>query len=212
MGQTKRGNPDARRTPRQQRSVQAAEAIFEATARLIDGQGLEALTTARIAELAGYGVGTVYDYFPTKNAILVAMARQELDKTLASVQRALKHLDAGDPTSATQSAIRAMIRGFGGRRRLRGALLATMMAQGHLSELTHPVEMIADFLRRQEIPVDGADLTGMPPERLYVLTRAIVGVIRAWAMEGGAQVSAQTLELELTELVRSYVQHCFARV
>ncbi len=42
-------------------------------------------------------------------------------------------------------------------------------------------------------------------ERLYVLTRAIVGVIRAWAMEGGAQVSAQTLELELTELVRGYV-------
>ena len=71
--------------------------------------------------------------------------------------------------------------------------------------------MIADFLRRQEIPVDGADLTGMPRERLYVLTRAIVGVIRAWAMEGGAQVSAQTLELELTELVRGYVQHCLTR-
>jgi AcrR family transcriptional regulator len=54
---------------------------------LIESQGLETLTTARIAEVAGYGVGTVYDYFPTKNAILVAMARQELDKTLGSVER-----------------------------------------------------------------------------------------------------------------------------
>ena len=72
--------------------------------------------------------------------------------------------------------------------------------------------MIADFLSRQEIAVDGADLSGMPPERLYVLTRAIVGVIRAWAMEGGGEVSAQTLEIELTELVRSYVQHCLTRV
>jgi hypothetical protein len=104
--------------------------------------------------------------------------------------------------------MRAMIRGFGGRRRLRGALLSTMMAQGHSSELTRPVEMMADFLSRQEVPVDGADLTGMTPERLYVLTRAVVGVIRAWAMEGGGEVGAQTLELELTELVRSYVQHC----
>jgi len=55
MAQTKRPSPSARRTPRQQRSVQAVEAIFEATARLIESQGLETLTTARIAELAGYG-------------------------------------------------------------------------------------------------------------------------------------------------------------
>ncbi len=46
---------------------------------------------------------------------------------------------------------------------------------------------------------------------IYVPTRAVVGVIRAWAMEGGGQVSAQTLELELTELVRGYVQHCLTR-
>ena len=52
----------------------------------------------------------------------------------------------------------------------------------------------------------------MLPEQLYVLTRAIVGVIRAWAMEGGGEVGAQTLEIELTELVRSYVQHCLTRV
>ena len=211
MAQPKRPNASARRKPRQQRSVQAVEAIFEATARLIESHGLETLTTARIAEVAGYGVGTVYDYFPTKNAILVAMARQELDKTLGSVQRALKRTDSEDPTTATQRAMRAMIRGFGGRRRLRGVLLSTMMAQGHSSELTRPVEIVADFLGRQETPVDGADLTGMPRERLYVLTRALVGVIRAWAMEGGGQVSAQTLELELTELVRGYVQHCLTR-
>ena len=207
MAQAKRRSPGARRTPRQQRSVQAVESIFEATARLIESQGLETLTTARIAEVAGYGVGTVYDYFPTKNAILIAMARQELDKTLAAVQRALRHTDAEGPATATQRAMRAMIRGFGGRRRLRGALLSTMMAQGHSSELTRPVEMIGDFLSRQEIAVDGADMRGMLPERLYVLTRAIVGVIRAWAMEGGGDLSAQTLEIELTELVRGYVQH-----
>ena len=64
---------------------------------MIEGQGLEALTTARIAEVAGYGVGTVYDYFPTKNAILVALARQELDKTVAAVQRALRQADAEGP-------------------------------------------------------------------------------------------------------------------
>ncbi len=211
MARAKQANTSARRTPRQQRSVQAVEAIFEATARLIESQGLEALTTARIAEVAGYGVGTVYDYFPTKNAILVAMARQELDKTVAAVQRALRQPDAEAPATATQRAIRAMIRGFGGRRRLRGVLLGTMIAQGHSAELARSVEVMGEFLRRQEAPIDGADLTRVLPERLYVLSRAVVGVIRAWAMEGGAQVSSQTLEIELTELVRSYVEHRLLR-
>src|SRR5437899_4174293 len=120
MARTNRAHADARRTPRQQRSVQAVEAIFEATAQLIEGHGLQALTTARIAEVAGYGVGTVYDYFPTKNAILVAMARQEINKTMASVQKALRQTDAEDPATATRRAMRALIRGFGGRQRLRG--------------------------------------------------------------------------------------------
>ena len=62
---------------------------------------LEVLTTARISEVAGYGVGTVYGYFPTKNAILVAMARQELDKTFRSVQKALRQADTGGSATAT---------------------------------------------------------------------------------------------------------------
>ena len=86
-----------------------------------------------------------------------------------------------------------------------------MIAQGHSAELTRSVEMIGEFLRRQEAPIDGADLTRILPERLYVLSRAVVGVIRAWAMEGGGQVSSQTLEIELTELVRSYVEHRLLR-
>ena len=110
---------------------------------------METLTTARIAELAGYGVGTVYDYFPTKNAILVAMARKELGKTIGAVQRALTQGKAEDPVSATQRAMRAMIRGFGGRRRLRGVLLATMVTQGLSSELTGPVRSRSFFANRK---------------------------------------------------------------
>jgi len=206
MAQTKRAAGSVRRSPRQQRSVQAVEAIFEATAKLVESQGPAALTTARIAEVAGYGVGTVYDYFPNKNAILVAMARRELDRVVRSIQKALKQADEGDTATATQRAIRALIRGFGGRQSLRGALLTSMIAQGHSSELATPIEMIIEFLREQESTLDANDWTRLLPERLYVLTRAVVGVIRAWAMEGTTRVSAQALEIELTELVRSYAR------
>jgi AcrR family transcriptional regulator len=72
----------SRRRPRQQRSVETIEAIFEATARLLESAEPNELTTIRIAEVSGYGVRTIFDYFPNKEAILVAMARREFEKTL----------------------------------------------------------------------------------------------------------------------------------
>ncbi len=186
----------------------AVEAIFEAAGHLIDTQGLTKLTIARIAEVAGYGPATVYDYFPTKKAVLIAMARRELERTCQSIEAAILSSDSADDTVVSQSAIRAMIGGFGGRQRLRGVLLGAMIAEGHGAELAEPVEKIVEMLAVRRRHIDGADLGGLKPEQLYVLTRALVGVIRAWAMEGAEQVSGEALEIELTQMAHSYVQHC----
>lgn len=208
MTQAKRHSGNRRRTPRQQRSQQAVDAIFEATARLVEEKGVEQLTTARIAELAGYGVGTLYDYFPDKYAILVAMARRELDTIVKSVQKSLTRTDAaGEHTSATQSAMRALVCGFGGRQRLRGALLTTMIANGHASELSAPIELIVNFLRHPDQEPTAKEMNRLSPDQLYILTRAVVGIIRAWAMEGCTHLSPHTLEVELTHLVQNYVRH-----
>ncbi|MCL2626432.1 MAG: TetR/AcrR family transcriptional regulator [Cystobacterineae bacterium] len=197
--------PPLRRIPRQKRSRQAVETIFEATARLMESHGLEALTTARIAEQAGYGVGTVYEYFPNKNAILITMARQELDKVFGAIQQSLTQAHVEDKTSTTQRVIRVLIRGFSGRQRLRGALLVAMVAQGHFAELTAPVESFIEFLRRPHEGVGEEGLSSLPLEQFYVLTRAVIGAIRAWSMEGGTRISPQTLEVELVRLAQSYI-------
>lgn len=210
MAQAKRSPGHTRRTPRQQRSRQAVEAIFEATARLIEDHGLEKLTTARIAELAGYGVGTLYDYFPDKNAILIAMARQELDKVVGTIQKSLVLPKGAEKNGAAiQSAMRALIRGFGGRQRLRGALLTVMIAHGHSEELSAPIEIIVNFIRQQDKETDINRINRLSSEQLYILTRAVTGIIRAWAMEGCTRINAQALEVELTGLVISYIDHSF---
>ena len=111
-------------------------------------------------------------------------------------------------TSTTRLAMRAAIRGFGGRQKLRRILLETMIAQGHSAELAQPVERIAQYLIGNEIGEAGAPMRRLRPESLYVLTRAVVGVIRASVMEGNTKFSQQVLENELTELVEAYVQRC----
>ncbi len=190
--------------------MDAVEAIFEATGQLGEADGLSGLTIARIAEVAGYGAGTVYDYFPSKKAILIAMARRELDRTFQSIEAAILSGEDNIDNMVSRSAIRAMIGGFGGRQRLRGVLLGTMITEGHGAELAQPVEKIVALLAARRPRIDGADLGGLKPEQIYVITRALVGVIRAWAMEGAEQVSGEALEIELTEMARSYVRHCLS--
>jgi len=61
------------RSPRQQRSRQKVELILEATVRVLDRDGMEGLTTNAVAAAAGVSIGTLYQYFRNKEAILDAL-------------------------------------------------------------------------------------------------------------------------------------------
>jgi AcrR family transcriptional regulator len=99
--------------------------------RIIERDGAAVLTTNRIAERAGVAIGTLYGYFPNKHAILLAMARRELEQTQGAIRTVL---DTAEPDTAdpgvpiARLAIRALIDGFGGRNRLRRALLSAVVA------------------------------------------------------------------------------------
>jgi AcrR family transcriptional regulator len=67
-----------RRSPKQARSRATWDAIVEAAAQILERQGPNGVTTNSVAERAGVSIGTLYQYFPDKEAILVAAARREL--------------------------------------------------------------------------------------------------------------------------------------
>ena len=69
----------ARKQPRQARARLTVDAIFEATIQVLLSQGLSALTTTRVAERAGVSVGTLYQYFPQKQALLFALLQRHLE-------------------------------------------------------------------------------------------------------------------------------------
>ena len=68
-----------RRTPRQARSQKRVDAILQAAASLLNERGFEAMTTSAIAERAGVPVGTLYQFFPNRDAVLAGLALQYLD-------------------------------------------------------------------------------------------------------------------------------------
>lgn len=65
-----------RKTPRQSRSRATCEAILQAAAHILERGGGEALNTNQIADLAGVSIGSLYQYYPTKEAILAELIRQ----------------------------------------------------------------------------------------------------------------------------------------
>lgn len=63
-----------RRQPNQSRAKDTVKAVLSAAGEAIEHEGLERLTTKRIADAAGISVGTLYEYFPNKQAIIFALA------------------------------------------------------------------------------------------------------------------------------------------
>ena len=72
------GPLDRRATPRQARARERVEAILVAARDIIANQGIEPLSTQRIAQVAGIPVGSVYQFFPNKHAIVLELAKRSL--------------------------------------------------------------------------------------------------------------------------------------
>jgi len=97
-----------RKKPLQTRSTVTVDAIVEATIRILRRDGWAACTTTRIAALAGVSVGSLYQYFPNRNAIAVEIVRQRTRAYLAAVIDADLSAAAA-PEDAVEAAIAAFV-------------------------------------------------------------------------------------------------------
>lgn len=83
-----------RRKAKQQRSQETVQDLLEAAARVLKRRGYSAATTNRIAETAGVSVGTLYEYFPNKEAIFEMLIKQEIDELSQILRSADVDLEA----------------------------------------------------------------------------------------------------------------------
>ena len=90
MPQRSRVVLEPRKSPVQARSNASVNAILEATVQVLLGVGKERLTTTRVALRAGVSVGTLYQYFPNKSALLQAALQRHLDEVTSAVELACK--------------------------------------------------------------------------------------------------------------------------
>ncbi|WP_224703613.1 TetR/AcrR family transcriptional regulator [Devosia aquimaris] len=85
-----------RKAPKQARSTATLEAIHTATIQVLLAEGVGRLTTARVAERAGVSIGTMYQYYPHKQALLFAMVERQLETVIGFMLTAAEQLRGQD--------------------------------------------------------------------------------------------------------------------
>lgn len=97
----------ARKQPRQARSSRLVADILEAAIRVLVREGARRFTAARVAEAAGVSVGSLYQYFPNKEAILFQLQTDEWARTSAMLESML-----GDTRRAPLERLRGTVHAF----------------------------------------------------------------------------------------------------
>lgn len=95
----------SRRQPKQRRAHQTVDAVLDAVVRVLKREGFDAVTTNRIAEVAGVSIGSVYQYFPDKHAIFAALHQRHVEE----IDRIVKTTLVEHATSPLDELIGAML-------------------------------------------------------------------------------------------------------
>ncbi|WCS26211.1 TetR family transcriptional regulator [Methylobacterium sp. NMS14P] len=150
-----------RKQPRQARSSDLVAAVLEAAAQVLAEVGAARFTTARVAERAGVSIGSLYQYFPNKAAILFQLQSDEWRDTTALLAGILTN-PATAPGARLRAAVHAFVRSECAEAAMRRALDAAAPAYRDAPEAAEPQlagsQAFRDFLRAALPAVPEADV------------------------------------------------------
>lgn len=147
----------ARKRPTQRRSQRTVDAILQATARILVGEGYKGLNTNRVAEVAGVSIGSLYQYFPNKEALVLALIEQHHAKLIK--------LLAGMSMEAIQLPLHDAIRQF-----IHSLIEATMIdAELHRAFVTDVVHLGEPIVRQLHEQAEAAIRAALEHRRDEIL-------------------------------------------
>lgn len=183
----KRDDLKPRKTATQTRAAKTVEAIIEAAARILETLGLEGYSTNAVAERAGVSIGSLYQYFPNKDAITLALIARESATLLGEVHEA-----AADPD--WKVALDQMV-GAAVRHQLRRPALARILdvEEARLPPGDEPspgsgaIHSVVWTLVAQAVPDDR--------RRVDRLTADVIGITRGMTDMAGRMQETDTADL-----------------
>jgi AcrR family transcriptional regulator len=195
-----------RKAPAQQRSRATVDSIVAATARVLVRDGYDALSTNRVAKEAGVSVGSLYQYFPGKEALVAAVMEQYASRMQENIAARLQ--SAGTAATAEDVAtemIRAMLAAQQAEPRLHRALVEQVPRIGALRRLhelfTNYEKLVAAWLGENLDRIEVKDVETAS----FVLVAAVEGLVNRAILDRPELVSSGKIEEHILRLVLAYV-------
>lgn len=167
----------ARKPASQPRAHETVDAILDASARIVDGDGTGALTTKRIAEIAGVSIGSLYQYFPGKEAVLHALVRREFNKTVDANVKFIAAIDAA--TTPLEKAIAGIVdhvfEGQNRRRPFYRQIVMSVLSIKHMKFTLENDQRVLDAVKAKLSEYPAIDQDGLDGG-LFVALHALKGV------------------------------------
>ncbi|HWA75330.1 MAG TPA: TetR/AcrR family transcriptional regulator [Polyangiaceae bacterium] len=195
-----------RKLPRQARAQATVGAILEATVQILEREGLDAATMARIADVAGVSVGSIYQYFSHRDAILNALQDREFERALSFVQEALAD---GNLSQSPRETVISVVRGMAALYRSCPGLHRVLAIEGlrvakadrvHAFDL-RIIEIVRHFLLASSAPL----LPKSTEAAAFVAFQSVRAIMLACLLERPPGLDEETLIREVTDLLLRYL-------
>ena len=195
-----------RKSPRQSRSQATVDAILDATARVLVERGHAATNTNLVAERAGVSVGSLYQYFPNKLALINALRARHSRDMKASMQREFQRRDGESFRATLTRVIQASVLAHQVDADLHRALqqceeLGLPDDEGHDEAHEKIQQLLRDMLvaHRDELAIKNPELAA------FMLMHALHGLIHAVVLDRPGSVSVKAATREMIRLAHAYL-------
>jgi AcrR family transcriptional regulator len=200
---------EPRKSPVQARSAASVDAILEATIQVLLSVGKERLTTTRVASRAGVSVGTLYQYFPNKSALLQAVLKRHMEQVAEAVERVCREQEGNSLTQIGPALIDAFLDA-----KMKDP--KTSVAFYAVSSDVDGVKIVQRVRVRTNRAIVGVLASAREPLRkdpqvvASMLQSAMFGVSRRLLESSTPEKELKTMREELIYLVSTYLEACSA--
>jgi AcrR family transcriptional regulator len=194
-----------RKSPRQDRAQETVEAILEATAHILIAEGYDRASTNKIARRAGVSIGSLYQYFPSKEALVAALIDRHLSEANEVLAQMLPGLAEAPLGVAVRTLMSAMLRMHQHNPKLHQVLYEQVPRVGKLKRIEELEEQAAALVlpyleaRRKEVRPKNLELA------TFVITRAAQATTHALAFDTTHRFDDAEAVEELSNLVIRYL-------
>jgi AcrR family transcriptional regulator len=193
-----------RKEPKQRRSKATVEAILEATSRVLKEEGYEKASTNRIAKVAGVSIGSLYQYFPGKEALVLALVQRHSEAMIELLTESATALARAPLHVAIRTYVRAMLDAHAVDPALHQVLVTQVLHLGldYVHEMEQQARQIVQAfleLKRDEILVADFEVAA------FVLVASVEATTHRAVLERPRYLKSKPLEDEICALVLRYL-------